>query len=90
MALMEINLNPNRIPLPELGGSTVARQGSSPAAPDSVSFSPAASLGTSLQDIPLVRPEKVAQAKALGSVTSYPPADLLDRIATLLAVHMKK
>jgi hypothetical protein len=43
-----------------------------------------------LQDIPLVRPDKVAQAKALGSVTSYPPADLLDRIATLLAVHMKK
>jgi hypothetical protein len=88
---MEIDFNPSRIPKTELGQPT-ARTGSTPAAADSGNTGlmlRTASLAAHINDIPLVRPDKVAAAKAQVSSTSYPPQELLDRIAALLAVHFK-
>jgi len=42
-----------------------------------------------LQQIPLVRPEKVQASKDLVSDEKYPPDDVLDRIAILLATRLK-
>ena len=86
---MEIDFNPGRMSKPELG-QPIARQGQSPAATDAASFPSADSVRATLDSIQLVRPEKVAEAKALVSATSYPPIELLNRIAILLAVHLKK
>jgi hypothetical protein len=88
---MEIDFNLSRIPKPELP-QPIARTGSTPAAADPVHselVSSTASLTAHINDMPLVRPEKVAAGKAQVSFTSYPPGELLDRIATLLAVHLK-
>jgi len=88
---MEIDFNPGQIPKPELS-QPIARKGATPPASDAAraeSVSTAASLRGKLNDVPLVRPDKVEQAKAQVSATSFPPTELLDRIAVLLAVHFK-
>src|ERR1041385_7079027 len=41
-----------------------------------------------LKDIPPGRPEKVQHAKALVSNLKYPPDQMLDGIAALLAMHI--
>ena len=43
-----------------------------------------------VNEVPVVRPEKVDQARELMTATSYPPVELLTRIANLLAVHLKE
>jgi hypothetical protein len=88
---MEIDFNPGQVPKPELS-QPIARKGRTPAASDSASVesvSTTDALRTKLNEISLVRPEKVSQAKTLISDVSYPPTELLDRIAALLAVHLK-
>ena len=85
---MEIEFNPGRVPKVE-PSQTVARP--SAAAPvDGTSFQVSAALKDKLKSLPSVRPEKVAQAQALVSDSQYPPGYLLDRIAVLLAINVKK
>jgi hypothetical protein len=55
-----------------------------------MSFMASASLEGKLSALPTVRPEKVDLAKSLLANPNYPPTELLDRIAILLAVHNKK
>ena len=83
---MEIKFNPSRISQSESSPST-ARRNAVPAASDSVSFASSASLKNQLNQIPSVRPEKVEQAQSLINSGKYPPDDVLDRIAILLAIH---
>ena len=88
---MEIDFNPGQVPKPELS-QPIARKGRIKAAADTARVeSPPATdaLRSKLNEISLVRPEKVSQAKTLISDVSYPPTELLDRIAVLLAVHLK-
>lgn len=89
---MEIDFNPSRIPSPDLGQS-IARKGANSAASSDVAqgtSTPAASaLLDNINTLPTVRPEKVALAKELLASTTYPPVELLTRIANLLAVHLK-
>ncbi len=88
---MEIDFNPNRIAKPDLGQAVAgtrtnaakADQAEAEAVPSS------AVLKGKLDELTVVRPEKVEMARDLISVTSYPPVELLDRIAILLAVHLK-
>jgi hypothetical protein len=87
---MEIDFNPNRMSKPEVG-QPIVRQAAPPAVSDSASlesFSTTASLSSRINDIQLVRPEKVDQAKALVAATSYPPVELLDRIAALFSIKL--
>jgi hypothetical protein len=85
---MDIEMNPTRIPKPELG-QPVPRRGASSAASDAVSIPTVSSLAARLNDIPLVRPEKLETAKALISDEQYPPSFVLDRIIAILASHLK-
>ena len=85
---MEIEFNPGRVPKAE-PSQPAARPSATPAA-DEVSFHGSANLQDRLKNIPDVRPEKVAYAKSLLSDSKYPPNDVLDRIAVLLAIHVKE
>jgi len=85
---MEIEFNAGRIP-PTEPRQPVAKRGSSPAAADTASFSVSDSLKQQLGKISTVRPEQVARGKDLVADGKYPPDDVLDRIAVLLAIHAK-
>jgi hypothetical protein len=85
---MEIEFNPSRVPKAE-PSQPVARPSATPAAEDT-SFQVSAALQDKLKNMPTIRPEKVAQAKALVSDSKYPPNDVLDRIAVLLAINVKQ
>ena len=83
---MEIEFNTSRVARPDSGEPVGKPQASQPAS-DVASFPSAASLENALSNVPAVRPEKVEQAKALIADTQYPPNDILDRIAVLLALN---
>lgn len=85
---MEIEFNPVR-PAVTGAGQPVARREAAPAVQADAPFKRAAALEDSLREIPLVRPEKVAHARSLVADVKYPPEETLDRIANLLALHIK-
>lgn len=86
---MEINFNPIGVPQPE-ASQPIARQDSTVAATntDSTSFQATSDLQSQLNKQPAVRPDQVANAQALVSNPNYPPSDVLDRIAVLLATNL--
>jgi hypothetical protein len=84
---MEIEFNPSRAT--QNGASqSVSRREVAPSANDNASFDRAGALEKELREIPLVRPEKVEQARALYKDVKYPPDEMLDRISSLLAMHI--
>jgi len=85
---MEIEFNPSRVPKVELS-QTAARANASVSA-DETSFTISAALQDKFKNMSTVRPEKVAYAKDLVSDSQYPPDDVLDRIAVLLAIKVKE
>lgn len=86
---MEIDFNPGRMPKSDLAQS-VPRQGAAPAAADGQSVAIAGSLHAKLQELPLVRSDKVAHAQSLLADTHYPPDYVFSRIAALLAIHLSQ
>jgi hypothetical protein len=86
---MEIEFNTSRVASRD-SGQPVARQEATPSVSDTMSFTTTDSLEGKLNALPTVRPEKVGQARSLLANPNYPPAELLDRIAVLLAVNIKK
>lgn len=85
---MEIEFNPGRVPKAEPSQPVARPNAAAPA--DDTSFQVSAALQDKLKNMSTVRPEKVAQAKALVSDSNYPPNYVLDRIAVLLAIHVKE
>jgi hypothetical protein len=85
---MEIDFNPGRVPKAE-PSQPVARQDAAASATDGTSFDVTSALQEKLKNLQAVRPEKVAQARLLVSDSAYPPDDVLDRIAVLLATRVK-
>ena len=83
---MEIEFNTSRIAKRDAAPPT-ARTESTPSPTDTTSFTATASLDSQLQSVPATRVDKVALAKSLVANPNYPPQELMDRIATLLAVH---
>jgi hypothetical protein len=85
---MEIKLNTSSV-----GGTganrPVAKQRPTAAAGELVPFPATAALERDLRNTPEVRPEKVAAAKKLVASADYPPAETLDRVADLMAKHLK-
>jgi hypothetical protein len=81
---MEIEFNTSRVARAD-SGQPVARQQETPSVSDNTSFTATDSLEARLNVLPTVRPEQVDQAKSLLSNPNYPPVELLDRIAKLLA-----
>ena len=81
---MNIEFNPNRVAGSTVG-QPVAKSGAPAPRQDSASLSKADALKSAINNIPLVRPEKVDAARAAISDTKYPPDSMLKAIATLIA-----
>jgi hypothetical protein len=86
---MNIEFNTSRIPKP-VPGESVTKRDTAPTVSDAAAFPAATSLEAKLSDIPAVRTDKVELARAIISNSQYPPDDLLDRIAVLLAIKSGK
>jgi hypothetical protein len=56
---------------------------------DSASFQQATAIERSLQAVPAVRPEAVAQAQELVRDVKYPPVEAINGIAALLALKLE-
>jgi hypothetical protein len=85
---MEIDFNPGRVP--KMEPSQTAARPSASAAADETSFPNTAALLDRLKNQSDIRPDVVARAKELISDSKYPPDDVLDRIAVLLAINVKE
>jgi len=81
---MEIEFNPSRV-----GSSPAAQPVAKNRAPasggDSASLDQTSALKTAVNNISLVRPEKVDAARASVADTKFPPDEILKAIATLIA-----
>lgn len=86
---MEIEFNTAR-PAATAASQTVARRETAPSVREGEPFERAAALEKALKEIPLVRPEKVARGRSLVADIKYPPEETLDRIANLLALHIRE
>ncbi len=84
---MEINFNSSR-PTDPANNHPVKPQ-APVAAQEPARFEAAQSLERSVKDLPAVRPEQVERARTLIADVKYPPQEMLDRIANLLALHLK-
>ena len=84
---MEINLNQPLASLPQVHGTgkAVAKK---KAAVDAAEFPQTEALNKALANTQDVRPEVVARAKKLVSDPHYPPAEMIKRIANLLANNL--
>ena len=86
---MSMRVEPNR-DLSRAAEVTPAKKPASPGgAKSSEHVSGAAELMRALDEIPAVRPARVAQAKALLAQPDYPGDKSLERVADLLADHLK-
>ena len=85
---MEIEFSPSQLPplrsKSETGRGTTASD-SQPVAPE-LTTTP---LQAALAALPSTRPDKVDQARTLAADPSYPPDYVVDRIVTLLAIHLR-
>jgi len=82
---MEIEFNPGRSNVP--GASQPAARRVSATPTETQPHERVQALEQALRDAPKVRPEMVERGRALVSNVAYPPEEVLDRIATLLAVN---
>ena len=55
---------------------------------DQVAFEHSVALNRGLEETPDVRADAVERAKSLISQSSYPPLEILDRVARLLAINL--
>jgi hypothetical protein len=84
MSAMEVEFSPNQ--LLSVAPSSLTRAAAAAASADSVDVS--GTLSDKLNALPLSRPDKVAEAKQKIEHEHYPPEDMVDRIATLLAINL--
>jgi hypothetical protein len=77
------NMIPNGVngPTPPPAGSGSTR----PTNGDAVSLTDSTALQAALQNVPDVRPEAVANAQELTANPTYPPLELIEKLALLLA-----
>lgn len=85
---MEIEFNTSRLSNPA-NQQPVKRPDTAAPANDTAPLSSAQALEQSVRNLPLVRPEQVARARELVADVQYPPTEMLERISSLLALHLK-
>jgi len=85
---MNIEFNPNRITGPA-AGQPVAKSDAPAPQQDTASLGKADELKSAINNIPLVRPEKVAAAREAISDAKYPPDSMLRAISALIAEKLK-
>jgi hypothetical protein len=85
---MEIEFNPNRVIGP-VASRSAAKSGAPAPLPDSASLGKTNALKSAINNIPLVRPEKVDAARAAISDKNFPPDAMLKAIASVIAEHVQ-
>lgn len=87
---MEVDFNTGRNPIASTGQPVTRRESASKTETTNMSFERTTALEQTLKRIPLVRPEKVAQATTLVADPNYPTDGELNRIADLFAKHLNR
>ena len=85
---MEIEFNPSRVGNPP-AAPPVAKSRAPAAGGDSASLDKTSALKAAIDNISLVRPEKVDAARAAVSDTKFPPDEVLKAVASLIAEKMQ-
>jgi hypothetical protein len=86
---MEIELNASRIPsVPPT--PTAPRGPETVAVRDESGFRGTEALSQALAQLPDRRPEVIQQAKEVVGSVKYPPDEIINRIANLLAIHLSQ
>ena len=86
---MEIEFNPSRVGNPPAAQPATKNLAPAAASADSASLDQTSALKAAINDISLVRPEKVEAARSLASDTKFPPDEVLKAVATLIAEKMQ-
>ncbi len=86
---MEIEFSPGQLP-PARAAGAPRSAAVTPRTDADQSFQGTAELQRKLNELALTRPEKMAAARAVISEVKYPPDDLLNSIAHLLAIHLNE
>jgi hypothetical protein len=84
---MKVESSSGQVILPASPGA-VARPATSAGSANAASLVNTAALNDKLNALPLSRPDKVTGAIALVAREQYPPDDVIDRIANLLAISL--
>lgn len=86
---MEIRLNTNIGPVSKPTDTSskgkVGQTGS-----DGVAFDSSQALESSLAATPDIRPDVVARGRSLAADPAYPPAETINKISNLLAMHLRE
>ena len=85
---MEVKLNIQTNAVPPAPGGAARSAPAKPAQEDATTFIHAEALNQALKAAPDTQPENVARAKALVADVHYPPAEIIQRLARLLALHL--
>jgi hypothetical protein len=85
--LMKIEFSPGQVPSPASPGA-VTRPAASSGSGNAASLDAFTAFNEKLDALPLSRPDKVSAGVSLIASQQYPPEDLVDRIATLLAISL--
>ena len=83
---MRVNPNSDLVSVARITSQTGAQEPRLGA--DKLSFTSAETLNRALEQTPVTRTEKVAQAKSLVEDVTYPPPELIRRLAVLLSVSL--
>jgi hypothetical protein len=85
---MEIDFNPSQLPAPRASGPTARAQASPATALPAPQLQGMAELQNKLNQLALTRPDKMAAAQSVIEGVQYPPEELLNGIAHLLAIKL--
>lgn len=87
---MEIEFNPNQLPVPRASSPVNGAPARGPAASQSPALQGMAELQSKLNQIALTRPDRMGAVQLQLSNLQYPPDELLNGIARLLAMHLSQ
>jgi hypothetical protein len=85
---MEIEFNPSQLPVPRASSPVNGAPAPGPAASQNPSLQGLAELQSKLNQLALVRPDKMSAIQPQVSNLQYPPDELLNGIAHLLAMRL--
>ena len=86
---MEIEFSPSQLPLSQRSEPALRAGTVSGALTGAASLPGVEDWQSRLNALPLSRPGTVAEVQARASLLGYPPPELVDRIAALLAIKMQ-
>ena len=84
-----MRVNPNSDIQGPIGATPMKSKGKTATPQDNVDLAGSTELARALENVPVVRADKVAKAKALVEDSSYPNETALSRVAGVLANHIR-